>query len=137
MNAASNGRDDTTLKPGSRLDIESHSPAEPLTNPTKAVALQMQGEEKTPVITAMGRGAIAEKILALAFEHGVKVRQDADLVELLSALEVEMPIPVEAYLVVAEILAYVYRAGATAEQRETKAAQAAQQDAGKDAGNTV
>ena len=106
---------------GSRLDIESHFDPDSILRPTKAVALQMRGDEKTPHIAASGKGAVAEKILELAFEHGVRVRQDPDLVELLTALDVDMPIPVEAYLVVAEILSYVYRAGATAEQREAKA----------------
>ena len=40
----------------------------------------------------------------------MKVREDADLAEILSVLEVDSIIPVEVLATVAEILAYVYRA---------------------------
>lgn len=63
-----------------------------------------------PTVTASGRGAVAEQILQLAFAHGVKVRTDPDLAEVLAAVEVDTVIPVEAFVAVAEILAYVYRA---------------------------
>lgn len=61
-------------------------------------------------VVASGRGALAEAILAIAFEHGVNVREDADLVELLAAVDVDSPIPLEAFAAVAEILAYLYQA---------------------------
>lgn len=65
-----------------------------------------------PTVTASGRGAVAEQILQVAFAHGVKVRTDPDLAEVLAAVEVDTVIPVEAFVAVAEILAYVYRANA-------------------------
>ena len=46
----------------------------------------------------------------MAFDKGVKVREDADLAELLVKLELDTPIPSEAILAVAEILAKVYEA---------------------------
>ena len=76
-----------------------------------AVALDYRpGDNRAPTVVASGRGALAESILALAFAHGVKVREDADLAELLTAVDVGEDIPVEAFLAVAEVLAYVYRA---------------------------
>ncbi|SLN76819.1 EscU/YscU/HrcU family type III secretion system export apparatus switch protein [Oceanibacterium hippocampi] len=66
-------------------------------------------QSDTPSVVAAGRGSVAEQILEIAFANGVKVREDADLVTLLSALDVDSPIPLEAFAVVAEILAYVYR----------------------------
>ena len=77
-----------------------------------AIAVKYDREKKNeaPKIAASGRGAVAEQILQLAFASGVKVREDADLAELLSHLEIDSPIPLEAYTAVAEILAYVYRA---------------------------
>ena len=76
-----------------------------------AVALQYEPErEAAPRVVATGKGAIAEQILAIAFANGVKVREDADLAEILSVLEVDSIIPVEVLATVAEILAYVYRA---------------------------
>jgi flagellar biosynthesis protein len=79
-----------------------------------AVALRHErGHNHTPRIVASGRGAIAEQILAVAFAEGVKVRQDADLAEVLSALDVGSEIPLETFAAVAEILSYVYRANQT------------------------
>lgn len=76
----------------------------------KAAAIEYErGSDNAPKVTASGRGAIAEQILAIAFERGVKVREDAELAEILSLLEVDSPIPVEAFTAVAEILAYVYK----------------------------
>jgi flagellar biosynthesis protein len=76
-----------------------------------AVALKdSEGGKKVPRIAAAGRGAIAEKILALAFENGIKVREDSNLAELLATIELDSPIPSEAFMAVGEILSYVYRA---------------------------
>ena len=81
----------------------------------RAVAVAIQGESKDGVdspakIIASGRGKLAEQILALAFGKGVKVREDADLAELLAKLDLDTPIPTEAIVAVAEILAKVYEA---------------------------
>lgn len=77
----------------------------------KAVALTGEPELTAhPRVVATGRGAVAEQILQVAFASGVKVRQDADLVEVLSAVDLDSEIPLEALAAVAEILAYVYRA---------------------------
>lgn len=76
-----------------------------------AVALKdgtMEG--KIPTITAAGRGKIAEKILELAYENGIKVREDSALAEMLAKMEIDSPIPSEAFMAVAEILSYIYRA---------------------------
>jgi flagellar biosynthesis protein len=77
----------------------------------KAVAIEYKrGGEEAPIVTASGKGAIAEQILAIAFERGIKVRQDAELVDILSMVDVDSPIPLEAFTAVAEILAFVYKA---------------------------
>ena len=76
-----------------------------------AVALKYdQDTSETPVVTAKGQGRVAEQILNLAFESGVKVRQDTDLVTLLDQIDVDSEIPLEAFAAVAEILTYMYRA---------------------------
>jgi len=86
---------------------------------TVAVALAETGEDAdAPArIVASGRGAVAEQILAIAFAAGVKVREDADLAEVLAAVEVDSEIPVAAFAAVAEILAYVYRANGAGGER--------------------
>ena len=76
-----------------------------------AVALRYeQGKDEAPRVAAKGKGYIAEQIIALAKQHNIEIREDADLVMLLAKLDIDMPIPLEAYAAVAEILAYVYKA---------------------------
>ena len=76
----------------------------------KAVALRYDKElDAAPRLVAKGVGEIAEKIIALAREHGIPVHENSDLVELMSKLKLNAEIPPESYLVVAEILAFVYR----------------------------
>ena len=76
-----------------------------------AVALKYDPETQyAPKVVASGRGGIAEQILAIAFAKGIKVREDADLAELLSLIDIDSEIPIEAFVPVAEILAYIYRA---------------------------
>ena len=85
--------------------------------PHRAVAVALHydpDQPELPKVTASGRGAVAEQILQLAFANGVKVRTDPDLAEVLAAVEVDSVIPLEAFVAVAEILAYVYRANGRA-----------------------
>lgn len=76
---------------------------------SRAVAVQRNSEDEAPRITATGHGALADKIVDAAFEHGVKVRKDSDLAELLESFDVDSPVPLEALHAVGEILDYVYR----------------------------
>ncbi|MBI4504391.1 MAG: EscU/YscU/HrcU family type III secretion system export apparatus switch protein [Chloroflexi bacterium] len=74
-----------------------------------AVALEYQsGKHRAPVIAAKGQGLVAERIIALAQEHGVPIRQDPDLVQVLAKLDLDQVIPPELYAVVAEVFAFVY-----------------------------
>ncbi|MBI1214325.1 MAG: flagellar protein FhlB [Alphaproteobacteria bacterium] len=77
-----------------------------------AVALKKYGVDDAaiPRIVAAGHGKIAEQILKIAFENGVKVREDRDLAEILAAITIDSDIPTEALVAVGEILAYVYKA---------------------------
>ncbi len=81
--------------------------------PGNSVAVAVEDAKESgdlPRITAAGRGKIAEQILQLAFENGIKVREDSALAEILATIELDSPIPSEAFMAVAEILSYVYRA---------------------------
>lgn len=73
--------------------------------------------DRAPKVVARGEGHVAERILALAREHGIPVHQDRELVDVLAGLDLEEDIPVEVYQVVAEILAFLYRAHLTARSR--------------------
>ena len=97
---------------------EPTSPISPLKSARRAAAVAIKGGESNPEslpkIIASGRGKLAEQILEMAFARGLKVREDADLAELLVKLDLDTPIPSEAIVAVAEILAKVYEANARA-----------------------
>jgi flagellar biosynthesis protein len=87
-----------------------------------AVALKKYGidESAIPKVVAAGYGKLAEEIVRLAFENGVKVREDKDLAQMLAAIELDSDIPTEALVAIAEILAYVYKANGTYEPAEAE-----------------
>ena len=81
--------------------------------PELAVALRYDRDSQIPpYVTAKGRDRIAQQIKLLAEEHGVPVRKDADLVEVLNALDVNTPIPVPLFAAVAEVIASLYNLNA-------------------------
>ena len=94
-----------------------------------AVALKKYGidESALPKVVAAGYGVWAEKIVELAFQNGVRVREDKDLAQLLAAIELDSDIPTEALVAVAEILAYVYKANGIDHAGKTQAVEAAPQ----------
>jgi len=76
----------------------------------KAAAMKYrQGSNSAPIIVAKGKGFTAEKIIAIARAHGVPIREDKDMVEILSTIDLYEEIPTELYKAVAEILAFIYR----------------------------
>ncbi|MEK6745897.1 MAG: EscU/YscU/HrcU family type III secretion system export apparatus switch protein [Pseudomonadota bacterium] len=76
-----------------------------------AVALKYErGKDEAPVVSAKGKGYVAQQIIELAKSNNIEIRRDTDLVTLLEKLDINTPIPLEAYAAVAEILAYVYKA---------------------------
>jgi len=81
----------------------------------KVAALKYNhGEDRAPKVVAKGRGALAEKILDTARQHGIPIREDKTLVDILSSLDLYQEIPQELYKAVAEILAFVYALNAKA-----------------------
>lgn len=83
-----------------------------LTNPTHyAIALRYDAERmRAPVVVAKGTGLIALRIRAIADEHGVPVLESAALARALYRhAALDQPIPVDLYLVVAQVLAHVYQ----------------------------
>ncbi|WP_255448405.1 EscU/YscU/HrcU family type III secretion system export apparatus switch protein [Telmatospirillum sp. J64-1] len=99
-------------------DSASHSSPEQRNIEQRSIAVALAHDpegDSAPRVVASGRGSVAAQILEIAFANGVKVRQDADLAEILAALDIDSEIPVEAFAAVAEILAYVYKANAMAD----------------------
>jgi flagellar biosynthesis protein len=84
--------------------------ATPANDPLKsAVALAYGQTDAAPRIVAKGRGMIAEKIISRAREHGVYVHESPELVSLLLQVDLDQRIPAQLYVVVAELLAWIYR----------------------------
>ena len=76
----------------------------------KAVALKYDPQiDSSPKVIGKGSGLLADKIIELAEEHGIPIHPDSDLVEVLSSLNLHEEIPPETYVIVSEILAFIYR----------------------------
>jgi len=83
-----------------------------VTNPTHyAVALKYErGVDHAPVVLAKGENRFAQRIKAIAAEHGVPTVENKPVARFLFATaKVGEPIPAELFQAVAEILAVVYR----------------------------
>ncbi len=83
-----------------------------VTNPTHlAVALLYEaGKMVAPKVIAKGEGFVAQRIVALARKHGVPVLERKPLAQaLFKTVKVDADIPVALYVVVAEVLAFVFR----------------------------
>ncbi len=77
----------------------------------KVVVLKYDQEKSSaPVVVAKGKGYIAENILKIAEENGVPLKEDNDLINYLMSLELYEEIPPELYKVIAEILAFIFKA---------------------------
>ena len=89
----------------------------PVDKNKQAVALTYdRDKDQAPRVTAKGKGYIAQQIIELAKQHNIEIREDSDLVGLLAKIDLNTPIPLEAYAAVAEILAYVYKANQAAKK---------------------
>lgn len=76
----------------------------------KAAALRYQRtRDAAPKMVAKGSGKVAEKIIEIARRHNIPLREDPQLVAVLSTLDLYEDIPPELYKAVAEILAFIYR----------------------------
>ena len=79
-------------------------------NKKKAVALGYnRSQDNAPKVLASGAGEIANKIISLAKEHDIPIKEDPDLIEILSKVEVDQEIPPNLYKAVAEIFSFLYK----------------------------
>jgi flagellar biosynthesis protein len=84
-------------------------PQEKRTPAQKAIALRyVPALDRAPKVTAKGSGLLAQKIIELAQKHGIPIKEDPVLIQVLSQLDFYQEIPPSIYVVVAEILAFVY-----------------------------
>jgi len=90
-------------------DSNTHAQQKDNDKVTKAVALGYSKiSSDVPVVLATGSGPIAEKILYIARQHGIYIKEDELLTESLSRLKLGQAIPPELYKAVAQVLAFVY-----------------------------
>ena len=73
----------------------------------RAVALHYDGKN-APHVSAKGDGALAQRIIEIAKEHGVYLHDDPELVGLLSRLDLNDEVPENLYLAIARIIAFAY-----------------------------
>jgi flagellar biosynthesis protein len=73
----------------------------------QAVALEYDPSESAPKVVAIGKGALADKIVEQAKQADVPIHKDEKLANTLSNLQIGDMIPPELYEVVAEILVFV------------------------------
>ena len=67
-----------------------------------------KNEDNAPKVIAKGVGTVAERIIEKAIEHGVYIKEDKSLVEILEKFDMYQEIPEELYEIIAEIFTYVY-----------------------------
>ena len=76
----------------------------------KAAALRYDASKNSaPKVTAKGEGKTAQKIIEIAKENDIPIKEDADLVELLGKVELDQEIPPEMYKAIAEIFSFIYK----------------------------
>jgi flagellar biosynthesis protein len=77
--------------------------------PKRATALRYDKERGgAPQVVATGSGLIADRIVEIAREQGVPVREEAGLAEALARLELDQEIPPDLFAAVAEVLVWAY-----------------------------
>ena len=76
----------------------------------KAVALgYYRQKDNAPKVLATGSGEVAKNIINLAKSHDIPIKEDADLVEILSKVDLNEEVPPNLYKAVAEIFNFLYR----------------------------
>ena len=76
-----------------------------------AIALKYDFGDGAPVVTATGRGHIAQKIIDTAREHDIAIEENPVLAEALSKIDIDTQIPVPLYKAVAEVIGFVLQTG--------------------------
>lgn len=87
----------------------------PLEKIREAIALAYSQSDSAPRVVAKGKGRIAEQIIEKARGNGIYVHESAEMVALLTQVDIDQNIPAELYLAVAELLAWLYKLENTTE----------------------
>lgn len=73
-----------------------------------AAALAYRDGDAAPRVVAKGRGLMADAIIERARASGVYVHESRELLALLMQIDLDSHIPPQLYIVVAELLAWLY-----------------------------
>lgn len=74
----------------------------------KAAALKYDSSYNSPIVTAVGFGEIADRIIKEAENNNIPIVENSELTENLTHLSLGQSIPAELYEAVAEIIAFIY-----------------------------
>jgi len=78
-------------------------------NDTLAITLEYSEQHSAPRVTAKGSGYVAQQIIELAQQHNIPIKQDPELSELLSQVEINHEIPPILYEAIAQVLIFAYQ----------------------------
>lgn len=74
-----------------------------------ATALRYHGGQSAPIVTAKGRGPVADGIIRRAEESGVAVHVSNNLAAMLMQVDIDRAIPPQLFQAVAQLLAWLYQ----------------------------
>ena len=75
----------------------------------QAIALKWDPHlDDAPSLAAKGQGILADEIIRVAKANGIPIKEDSDLVQIFSLLDIGESIPPEVHTAIAEILAFIY-----------------------------
>ena len=74
----------------------------------RAVALQYKDVTELPKVISVGADEMAAKIIALAKSHGIPVKRDDTLADILTRIPVGAVIPEKSFQLVAQIVSFLY-----------------------------
>ena len=66
-------------------------------------------KDNAPRVLATGSGKVAKNIINLAKSHDIPIKEDADLIEVLSKVDLNEEVPPNLYKAVAEIFNFLYQ----------------------------
>ncbi|NPA74011.1 MAG: type III secretion system protein [Epsilonproteobacteria bacterium] len=76
----------------------------------EAVALKYNiKKDNAPKVIAKGKGETANNIIKIAQENNIPIKEDKDLVQMLSQIELNKEIPPKLYKAVAEVFGFIYK----------------------------
>lgn len=90
-------------------DINRKKNIKPAEQIAAAVKYSEGNTRNAPILSAKGRGYLADQIIKIAQQDNIPIYSEPDLAVLLAALDVGIEIPPEMYDAMAQVMLYLYR----------------------------